>query len=99
MTIFDPVFALISALVLCAVMATHPTQATCPEGWYVEGVRPSGRYYCRPRSKLPDHASRGREQNDPPDPATDHEIHGDLYCTGGKIPIVESANIVGCQPR
>jgi hypothetical protein len=96
MTLIDPLFAFLSALVLCAAMAMHPTESTCPEGWYVEGIRPTGRYRCRPRSLLPDHPARGHERDDPDDPATWHEIHGAIYCTGGSFPIVVSARVVGC---
>lgn len=89
--------ALLSIFILLFCFASHPDHGGCGEGWWVNGVRPDGRYGCRPRSLLPDHPSRGHEPDDVYDADSDHEIYSRIYCTGGTQPIVVDFRTVGCQ--
>jgi hypothetical protein len=93
----DITLAFFSICCLMWSMATYSTTGHCPDGWWVNGVRPTGLYSCRPRSLLPDRPSRGHEQDEPDDPAADHEICNQIYCTGGSHPIVVDFRTVGCQ--
>lgn len=44
----DVLAALASIFLLCWSCALRPTRARCPDAWWVNGVRPSGVWGCRP---------------------------------------------------
>lgn len=80
----ESVALLVTIVLLCWAMATHPRTARCPTAWYVDGVRPSGLYECRPAL-------------DDVVPQNDAAVRGLIYCTGGARPIVTGPRTVGCQ--
>lgn len=93
----DVVHMLLGLVVLLAFAFARPERATCPAGYYVEGIRPSGSTLCR-RSETggPDCAGAAAC----PDIEIDrHPIPLQIYCTGGSTPIVVDARTVGCTRR
>jgi len=46
-TLTDLVCAIATVVMLCCAAATRPQRARCAPGWYVNGIRPSGRFECR----------------------------------------------------
>jgi hypothetical protein len=48
-TLTDLVCAIATVVALCCAAVTRPQHARCPpgQGWYVNGIRPSGRFECR----------------------------------------------------
>lgn len=88
--------ALATVLVLCLAMATQPRRASCPVGWYVNGIRPTGSFECRPIPiGNPDYdGTWGKPDRSIERPGA---ILGRLYCTGGTHPIVRNERTVGCQ--
>jgi hypothetical protein len=89
------VFALISFVVICASAVVQPRRATCPTGWSVEGVRPSGRTQCRPVP--PAHCGEPVPPDNKPCPRDERAIRLEIYCTNGQQPIVVNERTVGCQ--
>jgi len=83
-----------SVVLICWSCAIRPSVAQCPAGWYVEGIRVTGQYDCRPVPPPDPHDARGHEI-DPP-PRHDPQIDGQIYCPGSH-PIVVDARTVGCQ--
>jgi hypothetical protein len=79
------VWALLTIAVMTVASLVQPRRARCPDGMYVNGVRPSGAFECRIAPKLKHEA--------PPD----SELGGRIYCTGGTRPIVVDYRTVGCQ--
>lgn len=79
------------AALLLATFA-RPPRAHCPAGWWVDGVRASGVYGCRPTP-----ASDSDARTEVKDSTPDVELVGAVYCTGGTRPIVVDAHVVGCQ--
>lgn len=80
--------------VLCAaiVHVVAPSNHMCLAGFYLEGVRPDGRYTCR-RSPANDEDQRPFVHV-----LDDLEYPGFVTCTGGTEPIVVNYRTVGCQP-
>ena len=79
--------------VLGALLA--PAIARCPPGWYVNGVRPSGIYECRPVLGRPERdISDARARLESGD---SRAITGRLRCTGGDSPVVIDSRTVGCR--
>lgn len=78
-------------LAVCTIV--QPSKASCPTGWSVATLRPSGYFAC---SRIP-----------PPDVcntrdgcvggATGIEIRSRIHCTGGAVPITNDGHTVGCQ--
>lgn len=95
--IAQTMIALIVGLVVATVAWMTPTRASCPAGWWVEGIRPSGAYDClSPVPPCCGDATGPCEKI--PCPKLDR-IDGRIYCTGGSIPIVVDNATVGCQAR
>ena len=44
----DLFFVITIFAAMLSALAMQPERAECPRGFYVNGVRPSGRYECRP---------------------------------------------------
>jgi len=96
----DVACAMLSVVLLCWSMVTRPAAATCPAGWYVNGVRPSGVYECR-------RAPGGDPLYDGAGGFPDRSVErpgwyrSRIWCTGGAHPIVvledREARTVGCQ--
>ncbi len=82
-------------LALALVSRISCDHAECPDRWYVNGVRPNGRYQCLPVLGDPerdiDDAKAKIEWHD------SRAIDGEIYCTGGAHPIVVGPRTVGCQ--
>lgn len=82
-------------LMLAIVSRISCDHAECPDRWYVNGVRPNGRYQCLP--------VLGDPERDIEDARARVEIHdarsieGAIYCTGGARPIVVDSRTIGCQ--
>ncbi len=86
-------------LLIVAAVLTRPDHAQCPINMYVNGVRPTGDYACRP---VPPRQSREEIAPFPrltPLPGEDLELRGAIYCTGGSSPIVVDYRTVGCEAR
>jgi hypothetical protein len=79
-------------IVLCSVITQQPVNK-CPVGaWYVNGVKPTGKYGCRMR---PIRDSRLRTED--PDGTPEIEIFKQIHCTSGMKAIVIDFNTVGCS--
>lgn len=93
--VWEVVCALASQVMLCLAFIMHPSHATCPTGWYAEGVRPGGQLACRPVVGQPerdiDDARAGIQSHD------ERVLQSRVYCTGGSHPIVIDARTIGCQ--
>lgn len=83
----DVVTSLLSVVVLCVCMVARPQRARCPSSWHHEGVARDGTYHC-----VPSLVGDGWDAPQPPG-----RIGGEIYCTGGTVPIVEDERTVGCQ--
>lgn len=91
----------LSLAMLCCSAVTRPRAARCADGFYVNGIRPSGVYECR-------RAPGGNPLYDGaagyPDRTVDRPgwYRSRIYCTGGSRPIVvlaqrdRDARVVGC---
>jgi len=92
--------AAIVAMVFCIVLAEfapRPSTARCPDGTYVEGVRPDGSTTCvtRPPRGCDEPAGTAAEQR----PCVFRERRvpeRGVHCTGGSRPIVVDKRTVGC---
>ncbi len=88
-----------SIVCLLWAMATHPTKAQCPKGWWLPyGVRETGEYRCLPVSVGgDDDVLTGKDTGYQPL----GEIRSRIYCTGGTRPIIDqrTGRGVGCQRR
>jgi len=93
--ITEPHIALLLALVLLAGAVCRQTQARCPEGSYVEGVRPSGVTRCM--SVEADYDCRGANRCH--GRAARWSVPMQVYCTGGAEPIVVDGRTIACQRR
>lgn len=91
------VFAMLSMLVIVSSSLLRPTHATCPPGWYVEGVRPSGATQCRPAP--PQRCGEPVPPDNAPCPPDARAIRIEIHCTNGQLPIVIGSRTVGCQQR
>lgn len=99
MSIAELVVAFAAAVALGALV--HPMSARCQRGFYVDGVTPAGHYRCH---RIP--ARRYEEDRDqrpyramPDLPGEDFEYGGEIYCTGGTVPVVVNEAVVSCQSR
>lgn len=87
---------LASIITLATTMALSTiTPKTCPTGWYVEGVRPSGYTQCRPVP--PAHCGEAVPPDNKPCPHDDRVLPMVIVCTGGAHPITVGDRTVGCQ--
>ena len=86
--------AIAAVVSMCVAIASAPPMATCPRGWYVEGVRPSGRSRCLPAP--PPNCGEPVPPNNGPCPLDSRETEVAVYCTGGSHPIVVNERTVGC---
>ncbi len=97
----DLMYSVLSMLVLLGALARQPTTVTCPAGWYVEGVRTSGRSSCvraSPETELDrDNCTRGHPcvMSAAPEPRVGVQI----YCTNGMLPLVINHRTIGCKRR
>lgn len=89
----DAVVALAIGLLLAFAAIRRPHSASCGPGW-VDGVRPDGRYGCRP---APIRDTDAKTEVD--DGTLDIELKSRIYCTNGTRPIVVDAHTVGCQRK
>lgn len=90
--------AVIGFVAVAGAALWHPSQrVTCPPGWYIEGVRPSGRTQCRPTP--PPSCGEPVPPNNAPCAHDERTIPLELYCTGGSVPIVVNERVAGCQAR
>jgi hypothetical protein len=87
---------IITLALLCWTIAAHPSGAQCPPRWYVNGVRPSGAYECRPAVTAdPDNdGTWGHRDVTPYDPAV---IRGQIYCEAGTRSVVIDERTVACR--
>lgn len=90
---------ILSLLVFFVAGITRPTRARCPRGWWLpEGVRPSGVYECAPiRPARWVRTRRGGWIDASSDAASGFE--GEIYCTGGAVPVVVDGVAVSCEAR
>jgi hypothetical protein len=73
-----------------------PSRATCDRGWYVDGIRPSGRYDCR-RAPIGDDVRLPSGLVEDRSTQPSGEIDGAILCTGGTQPIVVDERTVECR--
>lgn len=81
---------------LCWAMATRPAGAQCPPRWYVNGVRATGEYECRP-VPAGDPDADGTWQHPDVTSFNDLVISGQIYCRPGTVPLVFDERTVGCR--
>ncbi len=60
------------------------TTNTCPRAWWLDGVRPDGRFHCL--------LSRGDD-----DTAPIARVDGHITCSVGELAVVVDAHTVGCH--
>lgn len=90
--------AVLGFIAMAGAAMWHPAnRATCPAGWYIEGVRSSGQTQCRPVP--PAHCGEPVPPDNVPCPRDDRRIPIAIYCTNGQQPIVVNERTVGCQQR
>lgn len=89
------VCAVISALLFTWSHVIRAERATCPAGWYVNGVAPDGTFRVRPVPPPERPCASG--PNGCIERDLDIEIRGRIYCTGGARPVVVNERTVGCQ--
>lgn len=94
--LIDVSCALATVVILCCSMALRPKHARCPDGWLVNGIRPSGRFDCLrvPGGDPMYDGAGGMPDRSYGKPGV---VGGRLYCTGGSHPIVVDYQTVGCQ--
>lgn len=91
---FDVVSVLLSILLQLWCFAARPVEWRTTPGWYMNGVRPDGRFEARP--------VLGRPEDDLVDAVRqividdDRRLEARIYCTGGATPHV-AATRVWCQ--
>lgn len=84
-------FSVIATIaLLCFAMVAQPKRASCPDGWWVDGVSPSGVFGCA-------FVDRRDRREWPPLDALPIEVGSRIYCTGGARPVVVDSTNVGCQ--
>ena len=69
-----------------------PSRATCDRGWYVDGIRPSGRYDCRRAPigddvRLPSGLVEDRSVQSP------GVLDGRIFCTTGQPRVVDERTV------
>lgn len=75
-------------------LAVRVTRCSAPTGWYVDGVRPDGRFELRPVLGEPEHDIVDAVRRVV---IEDHRrIEGRIYCTGGSTPR-QDGHSVWCQ--
>lgn len=77
--------ALVTLWLFMWALAAHPTRATCPPHWFVNGIRPNGAYECL----------RDRDPESGPSAGHD-EIDGRISCSPSFMPIVRNERSVAC---
>lgn len=88
----------LASTLLAVVVSTFgcPDHARCVAGWYLNGVRPSGEFECRP--VLGDAASDLDDARARRDFHDERAVRGRIYCTGGSHPVIGADGAsVGCQ--
>lgn len=85
----------LGTLALLVAIVVAPPIARCRDGFYVEGVRPSGKSTCR---EIPPPGCGEPKWTPPcPEPRT---MPIRIYCTGGTVPLVlDDGETIGCQRR
>lgn len=87
---------LLKVLASLLTLVSAPTDGKCPERWWVNGVRPDGRYQCFP-------APVGPDERLPSGIVVDHSVQppgvvdGRVFCTVGKLPVVLDSRTIGCR--
>lgn len=90
-----PVLCTIATIVVLAwCCAMHPTSWRAPRGWYVNGVRPTGRFEMRPVLGDPERDLEDARQRINID--DERALEGRIYCTGGATPRQDGSS-VWCQ--
>jgi hypothetical protein len=90
----DVLLALVAIVALCIGIVTQPTTATCPRGWTIDGVRPTGVSRCTPAP--PPNCGEPVPPYNQPCPDDARELPMRIWCTGGSRPIVVNERTVGC---
>jgi hypothetical protein len=90
--------ALLSTALLVYACITRPSRSRCPDGWYINGVRPSGRFECV-ESPAPGEYDCSADRVCPQPKQDAAEVAGQIVCTGGATPIVSDERTVGCMRR
>jgi hypothetical protein len=95
----DAITFIIGAMTLVVMLGSfvmRPQFARCPDGWHHDGVRPTGVFSCIRKPVGDDHRdTRGILHDDSLEPRG--ELWGQLYCTGGSLPVVVDDRVVWCQ--
>jgi hypothetical protein len=91
----EVVATLVGMIALVVAIAATPPIARCPDGYYVNGVRPSGKSTCR---EIPPTRDCGEPKFSPPCPEP-RTFPIRIYCTGGSQPIVVDDATIGCMRR
>ena len=73
--------------------AALPSSASCPPGFYLDGVHPSGEYTCRSKPPADDPIAE-RRGIIAQDAAT--ELHGRIACAAGELAYASDFRHVGC---
>jgi hypothetical protein len=89
------VTGLVAAIIALIVSLVWTPIARCPDGYYVNGVRPSGRSTCR---EVPPTRDCGEPKWSPPCPEP-RTFPVRIYCTGGSVPLVLDDATIGCMRR
>lgn len=84
----DLLCAIATVALLCFSMVAQPKRATCPPGWWLDGVSYDGRFGC---------AFSDDKREWPPIDAYPSEVYGRIHCTGGTRAIRTGTRSVGCQ--
>lgn len=95
---FPEVIAILASIVcLCVSVVIRPVKAACPTHWYVNGIRPSGEFSCRPVPAIVPSEERPPYKPLPLAPIDDVEFKSRIYCSGGFVPVVLGGREVGCR--
>lgn len=94
--VIETLFALFNVLLWCWILVARPTHFICPLGWHDDGASRDGQFTCtrRPVGPLDWDGTYLRPERSTVPPG---QIRGQIYCTGGSMPVVISDRAVGCQ--
>lgn len=93
-TLLRTVLLLVALLLGAAHVLPASSRVRCPAGWYVDGVRPSGEFACRPVLGRPEDDLRDAVRRLVID--DDRVVRGQLWCWPGAHPRQDGAG-VWCQ--
>jgi hypothetical protein len=94
--VIDVVVSFFAVMVLLLTVVLCRDHERCPDGWWVEGVRPSGVYDCR-------HVPVGDDVRLPGGLVEDRSVQppgvldGRIFCVAGSEPRVIDARTVACR--